>query len=233
MQLGDEYVRKARLYPALLTVAPLISLAVFVNQVPALATVVSVAAFFGIFYLMSDLARMAGKKVEVRLIAAWNGLPSTRALRHSDEGPKTLKSRRRLQVEALTSIPLPTSRQERADEASADDEYARAIRAVLARASREGWDRPLVHAENMTYGFRRNLRGLKPVAILIISISALGATAGALGTGAWMTASGVWAIDVVAALLWTLLVTDGWVKEQAEVFTEQLFVTIESMGPPK
>ena len=76
------------------------------------------------------------------------------------------------QVAQWIEIPLPTAQEEEACPEWADAKYAEAVRA-LRDATRDGGRFPLVFAENVSYGFRRNLWGLKPIGMPIAVVLVL------------------------------------------------------------
>ena len=86
-KLFDNYNRVARLYPALLALAPILCSAIVVF--PSLVANIprSTAAAFGLpclAYFLASLARSRGKMIEERLLANWGGWPTTVMLRHRD-----------------------------------------------------------------------------------------------------------------------------------------------------
>jgi len=232
VSLGDQYVRKARVYPGLLTTAPLATLVAFTAEAPPFAAVASGVGFVGVFYLIAELTRSMGKKYEARAVAQWGGFPTTRALRHASDGPKALRDRRRQQIETLLGTPLPTARQERAEPQSADAEYLLGVKAVIAKARRDGWYRPLLESENTSYGFRRNMRALRPLAFIILAVGSAAAVGLGFTTASWLAAAFVWGISFIAGLLWAFKVNDAWVEEQALVFSNELFSTLQTMSAP-
>lgn len=79
-QIIDGYERKARLYPALVLLAPAAALAVAV-MLPTLSTIKSIVALiiaFGGTWLLSQLARDEGKKGEPKLFEQWGGYSGPR-----------------------------------------------------------------------------------------------------------------------------------------------------------
>jgi hypothetical protein len=82
----DGYDRKARFYPALLLVAPVIVVGVAMLSVKlsALESFGALLVGFGDAFLLTQLARDAGKKGEKELFAKWGGMPSVSIFRHRD-----------------------------------------------------------------------------------------------------------------------------------------------------
>jgi hypothetical protein len=103
--------------------------------------------------------------VEKRLLAEWNGWPTTIWLRHRDDNLPQLV-RARYHAFFARNVPLyvtPTKQQEAADPKAADAIYASAVKWLQERCRGKAF--PLVEKENAEYGFRRNLRGLKPIGL--------------------------------------------------------------------
>lgn len=69
--------------------------------------------------------------------------------------------RRRVALEEISAVKLPGKVKERNNPEGADEEYISAIEKVIPKARDEKDKYPLVHQENISYGFRRNLLALK------------------------------------------------------------------------
>lgn len=87
----------------------------------------------------------------------------------------------------------------------------------------------LVHGTTQTArGFDRLVRGLKPVAIGILVGSIAFTRMTALN---WPTTAAVLGVDVTLLAIWLLVVTDAWVKEQAETYADRLFIEVAAAAP--
>lgn len=238
----DDYARKARLYPALLTLLPaLVTLAGWypgsiTGAGPVAITMVGAA---GVFFFLATLARSAGRRAELRLLKKWGGWPSTLFLRHrSDEIPTATRDRyhRFLKQQGHE---LPTVAEEARSPDKADGAYASAVRWLkeqpLARESR------MVRRENAEYGFRRNLRGLKPMGVLVcvFSIVGWGAAAVLMPSSAHYTfpqtlvsqvpfsAAVALAFDLASLVAWVSVVRDPWVREAGDNYAVALLATCD------
>lgn len=162
--LVDPYSMRARLQPALLTLLP--PFAALLAIAPALleplrALLLFVAALGGAL-LLSNVARDAGKRIEPRLWSTWGGKPSVAMLRHRDGRlAAPVKARYHKRLGQLLKRALPTAQEEATDPAAADGAYEAANSWMLAN-SRDQDKFQALFAENITYGFRRNLLGLSP-----------------------------------------------------------------------
>ncbi len=170
-KVTDPYDRQARLYPALLALLPLFVLVMmlYAPNAPVLTSAVTVAVSCGALYLMTNLCRELGKRVEERLFREWGGKPSTQLLRHRDatiEAP----TKKRYHAFLATKIneAFPDAHQEKKNPARADGIYQAGVRWLLNH-TRPDHSRKfdLLFKENVAYGFRRNGVGIKPVGLLV------------------------------------------------------------------
>ncbi len=178
--ITDSYERKARLYPALLLVIPVV--VTVVGMVSAkLSSLESIGAAIvgcGGAFLLAQLARDAGKKGERALFAKWGGLPSVAIFRHSDPRLDSItKARYHKKLSALVSgVKAPSSEEERADPAAADQVYT-AWSTYLRVNTRDTKKYFLLFQENVNYGYRRNVWGLRPIGIIATTLCCTIATA--------------------------------------------------------
>jgi hypothetical protein len=248
--LFDSYGRKARLYPSLLAVlAPLVTVLAWVPVLmtgTAGASIVGITAGCGLLYALSVFARRAGKRVEKRLLAAWGGWPTTLMLRHRQSAlPKPTLQRYHHYLAEGAQLKIPSLEKEARDPLGSDAVYASAVQWL--KEQRRGDDHALVHRENAEYGFRRNLLGLKRVAIILCVVSiVVSAVLISLSEGGsrpfdvsaaglqrlWMLAAPVvWAATILNAILlagWIIVVTDDWVREAGDQYAVALLATCDS-----
>src|SRR2546426_1429790 len=165
----DTYERKARLYPALLLIAPVVATgaAVLAVRMSILQSIAAVVVACGGAFLLSQLARDAGKRGEKRLFEKWGGLPSVRIFRHRDTQLDSItKARYHARLATLVGgTKIPTVGEEQADAAAADRVYM-AWSNYLRVSTRDVKKYSLVFKENVDYGYRRNVWGLRPIGIL-------------------------------------------------------------------
>jgi hypothetical protein len=172
--ISNTYERKARLYPALIAALPALGIAVLYYgaalelQNAALALLAATGGSF----LLTNIARESGKRLEQRLFDEWGCTPTTQLQRHRDTtvDPVTKLSRHTCLATAL-NVTFPTLEQEDAEPRRADDIYS-AGAAWLRERTRDRARFPLVFHENVEYGFRRNGLGLKAIGIFV-SIAAI------------------------------------------------------------
>jgi hypothetical protein len=253
-KLFDSYSRQARLFPGLLTLFPIILTAIawFPRLVTSSwgATLVTLATSCGLLYGLSVLSRSRGKKVERRLLKAWGGWPTTIWLRYRDENlPPPVRAR--YHAFFARSVPLfviPTEQQEAADPKTADAMYASAVKWLQERCRGKAF--PLVEKENAEYGFRRNLRGLKPIgltaclaALLISALAIVWQNEPLLPAIASFSAKSVLAalstvkpaalsavcVDIAAIVAWIVIVHDGWVRGAGDQYARALLACCDTL----
>ncbi len=170
--------REARMFPMILILAPALLFVVVVYPNSILGEFPKngvLASLFAITYLLSGVARVAGKAVQQRLFIAWvvhqqracfgTAIGARRRNRNS---ASTLRCN-----ECAQGYPGPLSTDEAGDPPAADAIYASAVGVLKAR--RRGEAHSLVLKENALYGFRRNMYGLKRTAIVVALFSAAAA----------------------------------------------------------
>lgn len=170
-KVTDPYDRQARLYPALLCLLPLLALValLYAPNVSVLTGVVTSAVSCGGLFLLTNICREMGKRLEERLFREWGGKPTTQLLRHRD-GVIDSVTKRRYHTFLATKIntQFPDAEQERNDPAKADEAYQSGARWLLDHTRPDaGKQFDLLFRDNITYGFRRNALGVKPLAIAL------------------------------------------------------------------
>lgn len=232
----DRYERQARLKPALLTVLPVLVMAAI--WLPAVwgvfGGIATLVAGCGLTFLLSKLARYCGRALEQKLVATRGGQYTTLFLRHRDP---TISPASKASYHALLSKKrgrLPTPEEEVASPAQADELYRGAVDWLL-EATRDDKRHGLVKDENIDYGFRRNLLGLKPVGVTL--------TLACLVIDAWLawTTYGVdenrfWTAVVLGLALvgglmaWTFWVRRPFVEDAARSYAKRLLAQCDVLG---
>ncbi len=233
----DPYDRKARLYPALLVMlVPAIAVTlvapVFSSQLAGLA---SLAIALGGLMLLSSLGREWGKRKELKLFVSWGGTPTTLMLLRETTllDRLTLERYRKVLEEKVQGLQFPDWASEASDQAQASAICESAVR-WLREATRDTKKFALIFAENTNYGFRRNLLGVKPLA-LVMCVLTLAATA----LHAWLSTAGnlsaisvqSWSSAVVACIglvVWGAIVNADFVKTTAFAYASALLAACDS-----
>ena len=119
------------------------------------------------------------------------------------------------------SISCPTKAEEESDAAAADEVYAAYVD-HLREATRG--DKILL-AENISYGFRRNLWGMRSAGLSVAIVGTVGAGIAAewyWKTGAMTFPVIVMVLNAILASMWLLRVTEPWVKVAADAYADRL-----------
>lgn len=233
--ITDPYERQARLWPALLALLPLFITVgtIYGPRVSTLANAVTLIIACGGLYLLAQMSRDRGKALEARLFAAWGGKPTTQLLRHRNPTIEaTTKSRYHTFLSRKLAQAFPDPKQEADDPKAADDTYQSGVRWLLNQTTDH--DRfLLLFKENISYGFRRNALGLKPLALFVAVACAVFVLAkyGVATTAGWNNASlsmlpdEAWLsviVSLVAVGVWTAFFTRQAVKTAAFTYAETL-----------
>jgi hypothetical protein len=237
-QVLDPYARQARLAPALIALFPLAL--ILVVWLPALRSVlgglVSLGAAFGILLWLSQIARDEGKKKEADLYRQWGGKPSVVLLCASDTRiDRITKARyRKFLTERVEGLTFPSDEEERRDPGSSESACESAT-AWLLTQTRDTRRFELLFQENISYGFRRNLWGLRPVGFII----ALGGSVFSSGLILFLILfnHGEPRVECILATLilwamaawWAFRVNELWVKLAADAYAIQLLAACDTL----
>lgn len=232
----DRYTLLARQRPALFMLFPALVAAVVVF--PSLqswwAALIAVSGACGVSIALSEFAQGQGKALEPHLVDKWGGLPSVAMLRHRDGRIDTAtKARYKAVLEKKVSgLRFPDAAAETNDPALANDAYYSATRWLLSQ-TRDKKIFYLLFQQNINYGYRRNMLGLKSWGIGV-SVAALVALAGHTAIRPLPVAETVViAIIVCAAILayWLIAVRPDWVKTAANAYAFELLAACDrAMG---
>ncbi|SRR6266478_7100093 len=233
----DTYNLRARVAPVFVVLIPVIvAVTAWVPEGLSLklgsaAVIVSV----GLSMLVGQLGRDFGKRKEPALWKSWDGPPTTQFLRHRDTKFNSVIRNRyhRCLKKLRPDLKIPTPEQEAKDAVVADQIYGAASRYLIG-ATRDTKKFPLIFKENVNYGFRRNLWGLKPVGLPIVALSML-----ICGLRLWIsyqTSSNPSAesiagivINFALLLLWVFWITPSAVRIAAEAYAERLLEACEQL----
>jgi hypothetical protein len=174
--LFDDYTWTARIFPAALALLPLAIFAFITSPKSFSASVITgnsflVIVFAAFVYFLASIARSKGADLQEKLIRKWGGLPTTIILRHADNTIDVgTKARYHLRLSALPGAPALASEEEEQHSPALADQKYRSATTLLIEARRD--DR-LVKFENASYGFKRNLRGIRWIGVFISLVTAL------------------------------------------------------------
>jgi len=241
--ITDPYNRRARLQPALLTIGPvlLVALLLHPDSQERLTTIFGVAAFFGGAIWLTQIGRDRGKAHEPKIFEGWGGKPSTTMLRHRDSRIGAA-SKRRYHAFLSHHVPylqMPSADDEKQDTVAADAIYESACDWLIEN-TRDRIKFRLIFEENMNYGFRRNFWALRQYAIFID----LMLIAYVFGFFSWHWEGGLLtpfreltiffflalAAPIVHLGLTLAIATKSWVRVVADSYAKQLLAACDSLG---
>lgn len=243
-QFLDPYDRRARLLPALLCLLP--PLTIFVLVYPASLswreTILVLLASCGAFFMVSRVARNAGRRIQDRLFAAWSGAPTTQILRHRDTHlDRHTKRALHTRLSALANVPMPTVQQEQDDPAEADEAY-RAAALWLIKRTRDHKRFSLLFKENTNFGFQRNALGLRTTGATIALLSAtwmlwtthvLSEMRPYYHPAAWQNVTVAQGTSLLVALLmfaiWLLAITPAAARRTGFAYAERLMECADAL----
>ncbi len=244
-KLIDPYDKQARLYPGLIVFIPIAVLVVFLygGQNLFASSLLSILGFSGAAYLLASTARNAGKRIEERLFTAWGGKPTTQLLRHSDlRIDMHTKERIHLILSQGIGKQLPTLDQEIAKPSDADELYKACV-VWLINNTRDIKKFPLVFKENIAYGFRRNMLGLKTIGIFVAVISIFWVllyaqvftfTTPYFNFGNLLQADIKTLVPLIVStiilIIWILLVNESSLKQVSYAYAERLLHSCDTLA---
>lgn len=227
----DPYERKARLYPALICLFP-IMIGVSISYPKVFSTLsgfVALAAAVGLLQFLSHLARDRGKALEAGLYKKWGGMPSVTIFRHCDNRiPSPAKLKYHAVMSKISKINAPSKEDELQQPTKADEIYL-SWSDYLRGKTRDQKKYSLIFKENINYGFRRNILGIKWFCVLS-SIIAIALLFVPIFNGGEITNIVVATIlfCMLYLFVFLLVVNDSWVKVVAESYGKQLIEAINA-----
>jgi len=231
----DAYSLPARVVPvAVVFLAPLVlfgaGIVTGLSRLIASGLVLTVVGA-----IAAQLGRDRGKRLEPGLWRQWGGSATLRRLRYRDGGDSGVVARLHRRIEAVLGDALPSQDEETADPAASDARYEEATRRLIGR-TRDRTLFDLLFRENVNYGQRRNLLGLKPIGILVALAT------GAVCVGLALTGSGAFShqaarygpaftVAALELLFWLLVVSPNWVRIPAEAYADRLIEAVDTLSP--
>jgi len=232
----DPYSRKARLMPVLLVVFPigLSIVAWFSGELSGWGTVIGLFTPFGLTPFLAQAGRDLGKQKEKLLFKMWGGKPTTRLLRHRDNTLNALtKARYHTKLQALLpDLMIPRAEQESEDRDHADTVYDSCTN-YLIEQTRKGEENHLITAENINYGYRRNLWAMKPAGT-VLAVGGLlccflkilyDARSGELSMVPFAAAS----VNAALTVWWSMRINPSWVHMAGEEYARRLLERCETL----
>lgn len=234
-----NYSLIARTFPVLITLLPVIILGGYFSINLSLSYVLmsSIGFYAALSFLLNQIGRDFGKKKEPALWKEWGGMPTIQILRHSNNHLDSLtKKRYHAQLNQFCPVEeFPSLEFEQSFPEKANEVYSTWTKFMISN-TRDTTKYSLLYKENVNYGFRRNLWGLKPIAISLILVSIL------IVVGFNHFECGIknfieWPIDAKTVLgvlffmllVWLMIVNKDWIKRVGFSYAERLFELTEKI----
>jgi len=233
----DRYSLNARVYPVLILMLPIIVIGLsysleYKNYLQLLSSIGVTAA---LTYLLSNVGRDKGKLQEPNLWKKWGGMPSVQLLgSNNNQIDKLTKSKyinkliNLSPIENITNIEFVNTEYK--------NEIFRSWTKYLITRTRDTKKHPLVYKELISYGFRRNLWGLKCISIVLLILTLLGNYSYQAinhGFNNFLHYPIQFFISELILLIilsvWIFLITENWIKTPAFAYAERLLESIETL----
>jgi hypothetical protein len=237
--LPDTYTLRARIIPALIAAIPVFVLATLLvpwNRFSVSQALSSLSVGILLFAL-SDFARRHGKRIEPKLYARSGGKPTVTMLRHRDRVLDDITKSKIVSFLAAKLGEKPPSADEELAHPDETDAFYERCGTWLRENTRDQKRFAILFNDNVTYGYRRNLLGLKSIAL---TLNALVFTT--VGVILWLRwdhglaeelNSKILSVAVIAGLhsVYLLLgVTEASVTEASRTYSRQLLQSCISLG---
>ena len=239
--LPDKYSVRARIVPVVLSLLPwLVYLPVKVSlHIPSWW--VGPLFVIGLFVVGDHIGRTFGKKRESKLFENWGGMPSVAMLRHRDkriDSTTKLLYHKFLQ-QTVPNLRVPSPEEEERQPEVADHSYSAAC-SWLREQTRDKERFHLLAEENISYGFRRNFWGLKPLTIGADLLLVVPHSVSIFLTSQkfqWMISVPTTFFESMTIVLLVLphlltvifTVNRDWVRVQAETYAKQLIASCDTL----
>lgn len=205
------------------------------NASPAgvLSKAVPFIGLAGLSFVASRIGADAGKRLERGLWCKWDGPPTTRFLRHTNEEFNAVTRRRIHTVLRRKGLLVPTLPQEQADPDYADECYEACVD-TMRRATRDAQAYPLVYKRLIDYGHQRNALGLRWFGVSAAAVAGAGSVAYSVAGPDGPPTTALLLLLVLPAsilfvLYWTLLTTESSVLRSANRYALCLLETANTL----
>jgi len=235
----DRYNLTARFYPMMLFYLPvlfmLLTIGWDITKYAQYGTSLGVAGMLS--YLLANMGRDAGKQKEPNLWKSWGGAPTTQLFRWSNNVIDVYtKARYHKKMQRACAVPYELDDLFEHDQPYDADEIYRSWTKFVIGQTRDTSKYRLIFKENMSYGFRRNLWGLKPYAIiLLLVLMTINYLFFVISVGDWRLEClpvfffTIESLLFILFLFWIFIVTPKWVSIPAFAYAERLQEAIDTI----
>ena len=230
----DLYTWQARILPSIFFMLPffveLNYFAVKIGFQITISTIVTNIFLLILLMLCAIWIRYFGRKKENKLFREWDGPPTTRYLRESNDeynSEKRKEIKKQLKI-LFNQLSMPTANTEKSDSQKADKQYEAYIMNLRA-LTRDSKKFPLVQAENRSYGMLRNLLGIKLAACILNACLFIINILLCIFYNGLMPLYSCISLNVVIGiilLIWITIVTKSKVKDVANCYAERLLESV-------
>jgi hypothetical protein len=234
----DKYTLNARIYPVVILLLPIIIIGVSysIEYDSLIQTISSLGITSALLYFFSNLGRDNGKLKEPKLWSKWGGMPTVQLLSFKNEeiDPITKRKYHKILLE-LSPIEDKGLNFETTDIHLVSNIYEYWTTFLISR-TRNTKKFPLIFKENISYGFRRNLWGLKNISILFLIISISGnilyqflvvGSKNLLDFPISFFISELFMIIIL--LIWIFRINSEWIRIPAFAYAERLLESVEEI----
>jgi hypothetical protein len=226
----NKYELNARIYPTIITLFPFIILGTYFSvQYDSFYQAIGGIGLTAVFtFLFGQIGRDRGKKAEKKLWKEWGGTPSTQILRYSDDTfDAHTKTNIHLKLHSLTNTGDANMHIEESNNPENADSVYLSWCNYLRSQTRDTTKFKLLFSENINYGFRRNLWGLKLPALLLATVVLLTIILNeyfnfidfqSISTNSWISVAAL----ILIILFWIFYVNKKWIHMTAFAYAERL-----------
>lgn len=235
----DRYSLTARVYPMILFYLPILFMLLIIGWdiTKYVEYSISLGAAGMLSYLLANIGRDGGKTREPELWLIWGGTPTTQLFRWSNSIIDVYsKTRYHAKMQSVCPVSIDVNSQFETSQPHEADEVYRSWTKFIINKTRDISKYSLIFKENMSYGFRRNLWGLKPYSIILILLLMIATYLFfSITLNDWRIECLPKLFFVVECLLfilllfWLLIVTAKWVSIPASAYAERLLESIDTL----
>jgi len=234
----DKYSLNARIYPVVILLLPLVVIGVtysleYEEYIQILSTLGITSA---LLYFLSNVGRDSGKPKEPKLWQKWGGMPTAQLLSYKNEIiDKHTKQKYHRELQNLSPIDDTSIDFENVDLSEVIEVYKSWTKYLISK-TRDTKKYALQFKENISYGFRRNLWGLKTLSIFLLLICMIGNYVfqgiknGFLSYDTFSVQFFISeSILILLLAVWIFIIDSNWIKIPAFAFGERLLESIDSI----
>lgn len=234
----DKYSLSARVYPMIIVLLPIVILGIAYSfeyeKIQQTLSALGITA--ALTYFLSNIGRDQGKKKEGALWESWGGAPTSQLFSFSNDVLDTLtKERYHVRMDELSESKSDLDYKNSTLE-ELGDTY-KSWTKILITKTRDTSVYPLIFKELVSYGFRRNLWGLKPFGVIVTIMCSAGSSIfqivkyGHENLFEYTTSFYVSELALIALLfVWVFVINAGWVRIPAFGYAERLLEAVDSFN---